>query len=133
LVLVPSRNYRVSSVVNVDLEAVISLVVRGIHEQEREIEAVIDTGFSGYLTLPPSLNLCTWPPLENSAAGHTCRRGSLRVFDVYAATVLWDGQARIVEVDAADAEPLVGMGLMQGYDLHIEVVEGGTVTIEALS
>ena len=42
-------------VVNGNLEAIIRLVVRGPNGQEDEIEAVIDTGFTGFLTLPPSL------------------------------------------------------------------------------
>jgi len=58
--------------------------------------------------------------------------GSLHLFDVYAATVIWDGQARTVEIDAADSEPLVGMSLIYGYDLRIQAVDGGTVTLEAL-
>jgi predicted aspartyl protease len=36
-------------------EAVISLTVRGPNGQEQEIEAVIDTGFDGSLTLPLAL------------------------------------------------------------------------------
>jgi len=36
--------------VNSDLEPVIGLTVLGLHGEAREIEAVIDTGFSGYLT-----------------------------------------------------------------------------------
>jgi predicted aspartyl protease len=58
--------------------------------------------------------------------------GNVQAFDVYAATVTWDGQPRTVEVDAADTDPLIGMGLIYRYDLRIHVVEGGTVTIEAL-
>jgi hypothetical protein len=46
--------------------------------------------------------------------------------------VIWDGQARTVESDAADSEPLVGMSLIYGYDLRIQAVDGGTVTLEAL-
>ena len=58
--------------------------------------------------------------------------GSTQVFDVYAATVIWDGQARTVETDAADTDPLVGMGLIYGHELRIRAVDGGAVTIEAL-
>ena len=46
--------------------------------------------------------------------------------------MIWDGQARTVESDAADSEPLVGMSLIYGYDLRIQAVDGGTVTLEAL-
>lgn len=40
--------------VTTDLEIVIELVVIGLNGQEK-IEAVVDTGFSGYLALPSDL------------------------------------------------------------------------------
>jgi hypothetical protein len=45
--------------------------------------------------------------------------------------VLGDGQPRYVEADAVDTIPLVGMALLDGYDLHIQVTAGGQVVIEA--
>ncbi len=45
----------ITGVVNTDYEAVISLQVQGPSGQEREVNAVIDTGFNGFLTLPPIL------------------------------------------------------------------------------
>ena len=41
--------------VNARYEPVISIPVQGLSGQEREIEAVVDTGFNGFLTLPPAL------------------------------------------------------------------------------
>jgi hypothetical protein len=46
--------------------------------------------------------------------------------------VIWDGQEQIIDVAAFDADPLVGMGLLYGFKLQIEAIEGGRVTIEAL-
>jgi predicted aspartyl protease len=34
--------------------------------------------------------------------------GSEVIFEMYRATVIWDGQAQIVDVAASDADPLVG-------------------------
>lgn len=45
----------ITGVVNVDCEATIRLVVRGPNGQQCEVEAVIDTGFSGFLTLPTTI------------------------------------------------------------------------------
>jgi len=42
-------------VVNDSYEATIPIVVRGTNGHEYEIEAVIDTGFTGFLTLPNAL------------------------------------------------------------------------------
>lgn len=58
--------------------------------------------------------------------------GSEAVFEIYKASVIWDGQNQIVDVAASDADPLVGMGLLYGFKLQIETIEGGTVKIEAL-
>jgi len=116
---------------NASLEAIVRFIVYGLDGQQCEVEAIIDTGFTGFLTLPStliaSLDLA-WRGREQGVLGD----GNIQVFDVYAATVTWDGQLRIVEVDAADTNPLVGMGLIYGHELRIRAVEGGTVTIAAL-
>jgi predicted aspartyl protease len=59
--------------------------------------------------------------------------GSEVIFEIYKAAIIWDGQNQIVDVEASDADPLVGMGLLHGFKLQIEAVEGGRVTIEALN
>ena len=45
----------IEGVVNSAFDAVVNLVIRGSSGRAREIEAVIDTGFNGFLTLPPAL------------------------------------------------------------------------------
>ena len=45
----------ITGVVAAYRQAIIRLTVRGPQEQEQEIQAVIDTGFDGSLTLPPKL------------------------------------------------------------------------------
>jgi hypothetical protein len=58
--------------------------------------------------------------------------GSESIFDIYDATVIWDGQPRHIAVDEADTVPLVGMALMEGFELSIQVRASGTVTIRPL-
>ena len=45
----------ITGMVNANREAAIRLLVRGPQGHQREIEAIIDTGFTGFLTLPPLL------------------------------------------------------------------------------
>jgi len=59
--------------------------------------------------------------------------GSNRVLRQFEATVVWDGQERDVLVLAADGGPLVGMAMMYGYDVFLNVVDGGRVTVQAAS
>ena len=55
------------------------------------------------------------------------------MFSMYEASVLWDGKLRRVLVQAVNTTPLVGMGMLEGYELRIEAVAGGGVVITKLS
>lgn len=120
----------ITGIVNPNYEAVIHLLVQGPTGQEREVNAVIDTGFNGFLTLPPIL-ITTLGLTRLSRGRAILANGTEDIFDIYGATVLWDGQPRYVETDAVDTTPLVGMALLNGYDLHIQVKDGGRVAIQA--
>lgn len=113
-------------------EATISLVVSNANRQTLMIDAVIDTGYTGYLSLPPknivALNL-PWTGTDRGTLGD----GSEVTFQIYAATIIWDGQYKSIPVNEAETDPLVGMSLLYGYDLQIRAVEGGNVTIKAIA
>lgn len=112
-------------------EATIRLAVHHVNGQEQEVEAILDTGFSGSLTLPPAVIAALGLPWRTRGAV-ILANGSEDQFDIYAGVIRWDSTPRDVLVEAADTDPLVGMALLTGYDIHIQVAEGGTVTIEAL-
>jgi hypothetical protein len=66
--------------------------------------------------------------------GHdTLANGDEVEVDVYAATMIWNGVPRRILVEAADAEPLLGMRQMLGHWLQIEVVNGGAVSIQRMA
>ena len=69
-----------------------------------------------------------WVGVERGTLGN----GSETTFKVYAAKVIWDGKYQNIPINEAETDPLVGMGLLYGYDLRIQAVEDGTVTIKAL-
>ena len=121
----------ITGVVNANREAMIRLVVTGPSGQQQDTEAIIDTGFTGFLTLPPARVTSLGLPWRSRQPG-ILADGSVDIFDVYVATVMWDGQPRTVEVEAADTEPLVGMSLLDRHSLRIDVLRGGVVTISAL-
>lgn len=114
--------------VNRDLEATVRLSVRGTRGPEFEIETIIDTGFSGFLTLPSAtvafLEL-TWRGREDALLGD----GSIHPFDMYAAEVIWDGAPRVVEVNLTETVPLIGMAMLFGHELRMNVTHGGEVNI----
>jgi clan AA aspartic protease len=118
--------------VNANTEAIIPLTILDGRGREHVHHAIIDTGFSGFLTLPSA----TIEMIDLDWRGHATvllADGATHVVDVYAANIIWDETVRTVEIDAADVEPLVGMGLLRGFALHIDVTDDGAVRIEALS
>jgi clan AA aspartic protease len=118
-------------VVNLRREATLSLVVGNSNGQRQVIDTVVDTGFSGFLSLPSaiiaSLNL-PWSASDIVTLGD----GSETLFDLYTATVIWDGQYREIYIAESETEPLLGMSLLYGYRLQVDTIEGGTVKIEEL-
>jgi|SRR5690242_4329097 clan AA aspartic protease len=122
----------ITGYVNSEREAVISIAVYGPQGEMREIEAVIDTGFSGDLTLPSAVVAAL--RLNVLANEHlTLADGSEVASEVCPAIVIWDGQPQIIEVSTLETDALVGMGLLEGHHLNIHVAVGGRVTIEPSS
>ena len=121
----------ITGVVTADREAIIRLEVCGPAGQFQQVDAVIDTGFDGWLSLPPPL-IARLGLAWRSRGRALLADGSESIFDIYEGEVVWDGQRRRVAVDEADMMPLVGMALLQGYELVVEVRPSGLVTIRAL-
>ena len=120
----------IEGVVNADYEAVITLALRGQTGQSREIEVVIDTGYNGFLSLPPALVAGLEFPLVGPSQA-TLANGVVETFNVHDATVVWDGMPRDVEADAVGPVPLAGMLLLDGHDLGVQVRHGGRVVVRA--
>ena len=120
----------IEGVVNAAYEPVVVLALQGPSGQASEIEAIIDTGITGFLTVTPALATELGLALEGTSRA-TLADGSEVTFDVYDVAVLWDGQPRYVLADAADTTPLVGMLMLDRHNLNIDVEDGGRVVIQA--
>ena len=116
--------------VNPRREAIVRLVVVGPLARSHAIDGIVDTGFTGSLTLPPDLIEALALPFDSQGRA-TLADGSERLFESYKATVIWDGQPRSVLVDAVHADPLIGMDLLDGHELTVHIVAGGEVRIQA--
>ncbi|HTU22413.1 MAG TPA: clan AA aspartic protease [Gemmataceae bacterium] len=121
----------IRGIANADREAIIRLLVRGPAGQRQRIKAVIDTGFDGWLSLPPALIAVLGLPWRRHGRP-ILADGSERPFDIYEATVIWDRRPRPIAVDEADTTPLIGMALMEGYELRMQVRRRGKVTLQAM-
>ena len=120
----------IQGVVNAAYEPVLTLVLQSSSGQDREVEAVVDTGFNGYLTLPPGLVVDLGLPLIGIGSG-VLADGSEVSFDIHYCAVLWDGRQRFVRVNVSDTTPLVGMRLLDRHSLYVEIEDGGRVVIQA--
>lgn len=118
-------------VVTDDRQAIIHLTVRGPVGQQHQTEAIIDTGFDGWLSLPSPL-IAQLGLVWRQRGRALLADGRESVFDIYEATVVWDGLARRIPVDEAETTPLVGMSLLEGCELSIQVRAAGSVSIRAL-
>ncbi len=119
----------IEGVVNSAYEAVISLSLHDSAGRTREIEAAIDTGYNGFLTLPHAL-VAELGLAHRGRGRATLADGSEALLDVYEVAVIWDGDLRNVRAAAADFIPLVGMRMLDQHSLYVDVRDGGRVVIQ---
>jgi clan AA aspartic protease len=119
----------VTGTVNARLAPNIYFPIEDAAGTRHDLEATVDTGFTGYLTLPRNQILSLGLRyLYHHAV--TLGDGTAVVRHIYEATVGWDGISKTVEVIESEVSPLIGMRMMAGYQLRIDVVVGGAVEIE---
>ena len=111
------------------LEPQVSIPVSGTDRTFRTVEVVVDTGFTGHLTLPER----TITQLGLRFLGE--RRAELAdgkhvTYSIYGAMARWHDQDRTMLVHRSESRPLLGMALLNGSRLTVEAWEGGDVAIE---
>jgi clan AA aspartic protease len=103
-------------IVNLRREATLALVVGNANRQQQVVDTVIDTGFTGFLSLPTATIAALDLPWSASDIV-TLGDGSETLFDLYIATVIWDGEYREIYIAESETEPLLGMTMLYGYRL----------------
>ena len=111
------------------LEAWVEISIAGDDGVLRTLTAVVDTGFTGWLTVPSS-DMAELGLLPSGSATSTMANG-LEAESVFCeATALWHDGTVDVLVDIMDNVPLIGTELLAGSRLTIDWWEGGDVIIE---
>lgn len=113
----------------------VEVTVEGADGTDRTLGAVLDTGFTGYLALPPgevrALGLA-----QETETRVTPANGETHAVATYQAPAALGSDlpsaASVVEIIEA-GETLVGAGLLWGHDLRIQYAPGGKVEIERLA
>ena len=97
----------------------------------QRFRAALDTGFNGSFSLPSSaIRRLGLTALETREV--TFANGESEDCPVYAAAVIWDGERVSLPVFGLGDTPLIGMALLSGNRVTIDVAEGGPVTVEPL-
>ena len=118
---------RVSS----DREGLIELSVGSPSGPKVQITAILDTGFTDFLTLPSALVSRLALEFREFAQAELAD-GTIVQLPAYEAVVTWHAEERRIVVCGADGAPLLGMSLLYGSRLTMEAVDGGEVIIERL-
>ena len=108
----------------------ITIGVAGVSRTFLNQDAIVDTGFTGWLALPEDpievLGLTQYGERPaNQASG-------IGVFAIYGALVSWRGEHRSVLVHQIKGDPLIGMALLEGSQLTVCAREDGDVIIEEI-
>jgi clan AA aspartic protease len=109
-------------------EAVIPLSVRRPGGHWVQLEAVVDTGFTEFIILPPSEIASLALPYRTDMP-MVLGDGAVVSMRVFTVVVSWDGTEITIPVQESGGGTLVGMSLLHGHDVHLQVGDGGPVSI----
>jgi predicted aspartyl protease len=113
-----------------DGEPALALEVRGL-EGSRSVEAVIDTGYNGGLTLPPDW-IEAMGLREFGEENVVLADGSLKSIPTYLGYAILEEEAHEVVVAEAPS-PLAGTALLWGFSLYVEFEPNGLIEVAPLS
>ncbi len=117
--------------VTAENQAVVPIEVHGSEGLKAHVDATIDTGYNGFLTLPQTLI----DELELQSAGPARAAlgdGKEVRMELFLASVQWEDKLKDVLVLAAEGGILLGMAMLFGCRLTLDVEADGTVSIESL-
>src|SRR5437899_5367471 len=97
----------IAGIVSTALEPIVQLVIHGPAGHQKQFDALIDTGFDGWLSLPVSI-ISDLELQWRGRASALLADGTRTVFNVYEGTLIWHDQPRRIRVDEAETDPLVG-------------------------
>ena len=118
--------------VSADQQALVTIDVFDGEGRPQPLEVVLDTGFTGYLTLPEqSIRQLGLPPVGQRT--FELANGELSEFQVYLGSVSWHGRPSDVLILQSDGVPLLGMTLLWGSRVTVDALAGGAVAIEELA
>jgi len=113
------------------IEPILTLSVKGSTDRVFRVSFVVDTGFSGELSLPSKLVQdldLEWIDTDFAVLAD----GSVAEYDAFRGHVEWDGVWIRTVVDQADTAPLLGTALLRGYELTAQMRPHGRLSLKKL-
>ena len=114
-----------------DLQARMNVLIRLEESLDVEVEFVVDTGFEGFLTLPPDRVVEFGLPYIAKIQANLADNSRIAT-NAYAMKIVWGGVERDVVVLAMGRRPLIGTALLEDLHLSIDFFEGGTVLVDEI-
>jgi clan AA aspartic protease len=103
--------------------------VFGPYGERAEIEELVDTGFTGSLCLGAEEVEALGLPFVGRGAAILADGRAVET-RYHRGKILWHGRERGVQILSSEGGPLVGMALLRGSILTVEVEPGGEVIVE---
>ncbi len=108
-----------------------NVILRLPQGSDLEVECVVDTGFEGFLTLPPAmireLDLSYVARIDANLADDS----TIAAY-AYLITIVWNGAEREIAVLRIGCRPLIGTALLEGCHLGIDFCDGGAVVVDEI-
>ena len=112
-----------------ELEPWLTVSVEYANEGLRQCDVIVDTGFTGWLTLPEAL-IRDLGLVKIGSRPATLASGEVEEFDYYETRIVWHDQLRWVLVLQSIDQPLLGMELLRDNWITMGAWDGGAVIIE---
>jgi clan AA aspartic protease len=121
----------ISGKVGTNLDAAVILSVIATDGTRHAVEFVIDTGYTGAITLPR--DIIQFLGLRFVEKGWAVMaNGSIEFVDRFETFLEWDGREVRAAVESVDTAPLLGVELLNGHELRVRFVQNGDVSISPI-
>jgi clan AA aspartic protease len=110
-------------------EASVPLILLDEYDLPVKVDVLVDTGFTGYLALSNDVvQQLQLPQVDEEEVD--LADSSTTVLALYKVTVMWHDEPNTLTAYAVAGRSLIGMKLLRGSLVTLEVIEDGTVMIE---
>ena len=114
-----------------DLHALLPVTFRLPGQPDVALEFVVDTGFTGFLTLPPAAVAALALPYLEDTPANLATDAEVQL-PVHVAVIVWNGLEQAVRVLAMGRRPLLGTALLDGHEFVAQFRDSGLVTVDSL-